>query len=197
MLVGGRASRVAGRQPGGRAGRVVAWRLGRPPRAPGGYVRRDLSRPVPPGPPWSGGAVRALGMPQDDRCPFGLGGTREPMSCRAGCCDERLAVFGRPARGKDLEVPPFTPLLPTYLPVVPFTNKPYCDVCCQLTTPHKLRPEARSRKRTGRRAQAHGMPKTDGRGRQLHAVVRPHSEDLTACSHTPQLPHLADLAYLK
>ena len=42
----------------------------------------------------------------------------------------------------------------------------------RLTTPHKLRPEARRRKATGRRAVACWRPRTDGRGRQLHAVVR-------------------------
>ena len=42
----------------------------------------------------------------------------------------------------------------------------------RLTTPHKLRPEARRRKATGRRSGARWRPKTDGRGRQLHAVVR-------------------------
>src|SRR5512144_157856 len=44
-----------------------------------------------------------------------------------------------------------------------------------LTTPHKLRIEARSRKRTGRHPVAPGAPQTDGRGRQLHAVVRRQS----------------------
>ena len=43
---------------------------------------------------------------------------------------------------------------------------------CRLTTPHKLRPEAGRRKATGRRVAACGRPQTDGRGRQLHAVVR-------------------------
>src|SRR5512147_2548914 len=42
---------------------------------------------------------------------------------------------------------------------------------CWLTTPHKLRIEARSRKRTGLHPVAPGAPQTDGRGRQLHAVV--------------------------
>ena len=45
-------------------------------------------------------------------------------------------------------------------------------VCCRLTTPHKLRPEARRRKPTGRRPVVRRTTQTDGRGRQLHAVVR-------------------------
>src|SRR5690606_29972921 len=43
--------------------------------------------------------------------------------------------------------------------------------CC-LTTPHKLRPEARDRNPMPRRQAVCGWPPTDGRGRQLHAVVR-------------------------
>src|SRR5512147_2376166 len=41
-----------------------------------------------------------------------------------------------------------------------------------LTTPHKLRIEARSRKRTGLLPVVRRTTQTDGRGRQLHAVVR-------------------------
>ena len=45
---------------------------------------------------------------------------------------------------------------------------------CSLTTPHKLRTEARRRKPTERRPVVRRTTQTDGRGRQLHAVVRLH-----------------------
>ena len=56
----------------------------------------------------------------------------------------------------------------------------------KLTTPHKLRPEAGRRKATGRRVAACGRPQPDGRGRQLHAVVRRQPNDhWVLCDSTP------------
>src|SRR5512147_1022721 len=48
----------------------------------------------------------------------------------------------------------------------------------RLTTPHKLRIEARSRKRTGLLPVVRRTTQTDGRGRQLHAVVSQQAERL-------------------
>src|SRR5574338_1024036 len=54
----------------------------------------------------------------------------------------------------------------------------------RLTTPHKLRTEARRRKPTGRRPVVRRTTQTDGRGRQLHAVVmRPTHPGLPICQN--------------
>src|SRR5262245_15538735 len=58
-----------------------------------------------------------------------------------------------------------------------------------LTTPHKLRPEARSRKRASRRPGVSPSEQTDGRGRQLHAVVRRQQGSVRICQ--AQQPHRA------